>query len=48
MSYNIINNFIYKKLHEVYKFVIKSNEIFNLINKFNNTTLYENNNVIDL
>ena len=47
-NYNIINNLIYKRLYEINKFVIKLNNVFDLINKFDDTTFYKNNNVIDL
>ena len=47
-SYNIINDFIYERFQEINKFVIKSNKVFDLINKLDRITLYENNNVVDL
>ena len=48
INYDVINNLVYKKLHKINKSVIKSNEIFDLINKFDDITLYENDNVVDL
>ena len=35
----MINDFVYKKLYQNKKLVIKSYEIFDLINKFDNITL---------
>ena len=40
MNYNVINDLVYERLHEINKFVIKFNEIFDLISKFDDTTLY--------
>ena len=48
MNYDVINDLVYKRLHEINKSVIKSNEIFDLIDKLDDMTLYENDNVVDL
>lgn len=44
----VIDDFYYENFYQIFKFVIEFDEVFNLINKFDDTLLYWNNDVVDL
>lgn len=48
MNCNIIDDFVCERFHGVSKSVIRLNEIFDLISKFDDTTFNENDDVVDL